>query len=311
METPPLSPPSTRLALGHLDVTPAATDRDTLAGLLDAYVRHVPWESASRIAKRAANKDTRDCPRWPDEFWSDAARFGTGGTCFESNYAFFSLLRALGYHGYLTINDMNATRGCHTAIIIRLDGERLLVDAGFPVHSLIALDEHEATQSASAYQTYTLQPEGDRRFTLTRGPHPAPYCFTLIDQPIADQDYRAATTADYGDAGLFLDQVIVTRVVDGRIWRFADREQPSRLAEFTGGSRTDHPIEGDIAATVGTRFGMDEAVLQRALAAIPDPSPGPAPRVSGGRGRGRGRSNPPPPPRPPPLRPLPRRLPDS
>jgi arylamine N-acetyltransferase len=277
MDTPPLSPASTRLALSHLGITPTTTDRDTLAALLDAYVHRVPWESASRIAKRAVIKDTRDCPRWPDEFWSDASRLGTGGTCFESNYAFFSLLRALGYEGYLTINDMNATRGCHTAIIIHLDGERLLVDAGFPVHCLITLDEHDATRSVSAYQTYTLRPEVDHRFTLTRGPHPAPYCFTLIDQPISDHDYRTATTADYGDASLFLDQVIVTRVVDGRIWRFAGREQPHRLAAFEGGDRIDHPIESDLAAAVGHRFGMNDAVLRRALAAT-DPSPGPSPR---------------------------------
>jgi arylamine N-acetyltransferase len=267
MDTPPLRPASTQLALRHLDVMPTTADRDTLASLLDAYVRRVPWESASHIAKRATTQDPRDCPRWPDEFWRDASRLGTGGTCFESNYAFFSLLRALGYDGYLTINDMNATRGCHTAIIIRLDGERLLVDAGFPVHSLIALDEHDATQSTSVYQTYTLRPEGDHRYTLTRGLHPAPYCFTLLDHPISDFDYRTATTADYGENGLFLDQVIVTRVVEGQIWRFADREQPSCFASFAGGKRTDHPIDGDLAAAVGRRFCMDDGVLRKALAA--------------------------------------------
>jgi arylamine N-acetyltransferase len=265
MDTPPLSSESTRLALSHLEITPAAAGRETLAALLDAYVRHVPWESASRIAKRAATQDTRACPRWPDEFWRDASQYGTGGTCFESNYAFFSLLRTLGYEGYLTINDMKATTGCHTAIIIRLDGERLLVDAGFPVHCLIALDEHTDTRGTSADESYTLHPEGDHRFTLTRDLHPAPYCFTLIDHPISDHDYRAATTADYGDNGLFLDQVIVTRVVGDRIWRFANREQPERLASFKGGTRTDHPIDGDIAAVVGHRFNINDTVLRRAL----------------------------------------------
>ena len=48
MDTPPLSAASTRLALSHLGVTSAAADRDTLATLLDAYVRRA-IEAAQRV----------------------------------------------------------------------------------------------------------------------------------------------------------------------------------------------------------------------------------------------------------------------
>ena len=63
---------------------------------------------------------------------------GTGGTCYESNYSFFGLLRRLGYTGYLTLNDIGGAVGCHSAIVILLGGQKYLVDVGFPVHAVSA-----------------------------------------------------------------------------------------------------------------------------------------------------------------------------
>src|SRR5512144_17491 len=92
--------------------------------LIRAYIRRVPWESASRIVKRHTTPETIRCPRWPEEFWMEALSKGTGGTCFENNLAFFTLLNTLGFHGYLTINDMLDKRACHTAIIISLQRQK-------------------------------------------------------------------------------------------------------------------------------------------------------------------------------------------
>ena len=117
--TAPLSPELTRAVLSYLGVPAAPPTLDLIDTIVTAYTRTVPWESAFRIAKRARTPDTADCPRWPDEFWTDALTRGGGGTCFESNYALFSLLRALGYEGYLTINNMGETVGCHAAIVLR------------------------------------------------------------------------------------------------------------------------------------------------------------------------------------------------
>jgi|GEM_PF-2590268 len=118
-----------------------------LDDLLTAYTQHVPWESAFRIAKRAATPETASCPRWPAEFGKDAMERGGGGTCFESNYAFFWLLQKLGFDGYLTVNDRGESRSCHTAIVIRLGdrlgdtlgSERWLVDVGYPLYLAVPL----------------------------------------------------------------------------------------------------------------------------------------------------------------------------
>ena len=241
-----------------------------LDALLTAYTRHVPWESAFRIAKRSATPITAECPRWPQEFWADAQERGGGGTCFESNYAFFYLLQKLGFDGYLTVNDMGESRGCHTAIVIRLGDERWLVDVGYPLYLPVPLVDGRTTQRQTPFHTYTVTPLPDNRFEIQRDRHPKLYTFTLIDQPIPDDAYRAATTADYALGGHFLREVIVHRVIDGRVWRFNGRADPPLLESFPAlgdpQPATLEPLYVEDAPTRLARlFGMEPDVLQRAF----------------------------------------------
>jgi arylamine N-acetyltransferase len=268
MSTPPLPPTLTRAVLAYLNVSAAPPTLALLDTLIAAYVRTVPWESAFRIAKRARTQNTADCPRWPETFWQDAIERGGGGTCFESNYAFFRLLLALGYDGYLTVNNMNANIGCHTAIVITIDGQSWLADVGLPLFIPIPLDPNAPTQRAGALATYHVRPDGESRYVIERNPHPSPYAFTLIDRPVGDEAYRAATTGDYGPGGLFLNRVIVNKVINEQLWRFNSAETPLRLEVFDGGERTEHMITGDVAQVVGEHFGMDVETLRAALAVV-------------------------------------------
>ncbi|MCY3780143.1 MAG: arylamine N-acetyltransferase, partial [Chloroflexi bacterium] len=137
-----LSPQLTERVLQRLGYSRApAPDLATLRQLLALYTRTVPWESASRIVRRAQHEETADCALMGAAFWESHFTFGTGGTCYESNYAFFGLLLRLGYEGYLTINDMGASIGCHSAIVILLDGLKHLVDVGLPLYAILPLRE--------------------------------------------------------------------------------------------------------------------------------------------------------------------------
>ncbi len=264
MTTPPLDAALTRDVLVHLGVAPAALTTDLLDELMTAYTRVVPWESASRIARRAETAAIGDCPRWPEEFWRQTFQYGTGGTCFESNYAFFSLLRALGYDGYLTINNMGETIGCHTAMVILLDGQRWLVDVGMPIYLPLPFGPASAEPRRTPFQTYTVRPDGPGRYQVERAPHPHPNCFTLYDRPIPDATYRAATTADYAPTGYFNDRVIATKVNGEEIWRF-NGIIPPLMESFVYGGRADRPLAGDYANAVAARFGIDAAIVRTAL----------------------------------------------
>lgn len=265
-----LDPLVTRV-LGYLNVKPGRPSLALLDSLVTAYTRIVPWESASRIARRAATPNTTDCPRWPGEFWQSAIEHGTGGTCFESNYAFFHILQSLGFEGYLTVNNMGEKIGCHTALVILVEGRRYLVDVGLPLYVPIPLDEQAVTARESEFHTYTITPQAEGRYLVGRDRHPRPDCYTLVDVPVGDADYRAATTADYGVNGLFLDQVIFNRVVEGRIWRFAGEHPPYHLESFNNEDKTYHFIGEDplrAAEAVARKFGADDTIIRAALNAI-------------------------------------------
>jgi len=270
-----LTPTQTQSVLKYLRLETAPPALPFLTALLNAYVRTVPWESASRMVRRARVHEAEQYPRWPEEFWDGAMTHGLGGTCFESNYAFLALLSSLGFHGSLTINDMNEHIGCHTATVIELDGAQWLADAGFPVHVPLQLSPTQQTKSESRWMTYSAQPLPNNVFVIERPAHPSPYCFTVHNTPVADADYRAATLRDYGPSGLFLREVIINKVIDDQLWRFSSRDPQPNLHTFVDGQRVDHPIgtsphsrPEEIAQAVAHKFGMNEATLYEALQLI-------------------------------------------
>jgi hypothetical protein len=236
--------------------------------LITAYTRHVPWESAFRIVKRAETESTNSCPRWPEEFWEDALGKGGGGTCFESNYAFYSLLANLGYRGYLTVNNMGESIGCHAAIILQIDQRPWLADVGLPVYKSLPLEKSLPSQIESRLHSYTVTPLGSGRYSVDRDRHPVPNCYTLIDIPVPNDQFREVTAADYGDGGHFLSRVIVNKVIKNRNWRFSSDEKPFCLESFVDSEKLTQPIGDDIdtaAAAVADRFRIDQKTVHRAL----------------------------------------------
>ena len=270
IETPPLdSDLATRILqrFGCADAPPAT--EKTLRKLLDGYTRIVPWESASRIVRRALKDARSDCPVFAEAFWDSALKMGTGGTCYESNYAFFSLLRSLGYDGYLTINDMGTAVGCHSAIIILLEGRKHLVDVGLPLHAVLPLPERETEAVESRFFRYEVEAADVNRYKIWRRSHPRDLAFTLVDEPVSDADYRAITIHDYRhDGGQFLNEIVIHKVIDDQIWRFNSDDLPMHLQAFIDGQRRNQPLDGDVAGQLASTFEMDRLILDGAMQAL-------------------------------------------
>jgi hypothetical protein len=263
-----LSPELTARVLCYLQLTPATPDLAMLDQLMLRYAQTVPWESASRIAKAAHTADYTEAPRWPAEFWENAIEYGTGGTCFESNNAFIALLKALGFDAYLTINNMGETIGCHTATIVQLGGEQWLADVGYPLYQPLPLDPRQPTTRATPYLTFHAEPQGEGHYRITKSPHPEPYMFDLIDQPVDEATYRAATINDYGPDGLFLNRFILRKIIGDSAWRFDSNVPEPVLQRFYDGQRSDTPIEGEPATVLSEHFGIDRAILATAFEAL-------------------------------------------
>lgn len=262
----PILPPALRArVLRYLGCKPFEPGMHALNGLISAYVQKVPWESAFRIVKHRSTPLPESCPRWPEEFWSDAIERGGGGTCFESNYAFMALLGSLGYEGYLTINNMGEAIGCHTAIVLLLKGQKCVVDVGVPLHKSLPIHSTQATRTVTYFHTYFVRPKGTDQYEIERTNHPKRNIYTLLDQPVADQSYRTATIQDYGEQGLFLNRVIINKVIEGKVWRFTS-ERPLQLEAFDRSSKTEILLpESLLPRRLASHFDMDRIMLQQAL----------------------------------------------
>jgi hypothetical protein len=234
--------------------------------LIKAYIRKVPWESVFRMVKRASTSNLSQCPRWPDEFWHDVINLGGGGTCFESNYAFFQLLKKIGYSGYLTINDIGGQRGCHSAIIIELNGRKVLIDVAIPLLVSLPIDPMRITKRTTWLHTYTVHPDGENRYQIQRSRHPKPNIYTLIDKPVNDEIYRSIIEEDYGEKGLYLNRVVLIKVINERLWRFSSSDIPYRLESFGRDGKQEIPIcPAQAPKVLAERFEMDECKIETAM----------------------------------------------
>jgi len=219
--------------LDFLEITQQAPSLDGVDALLSAYTQKIAWESMSRITRKAQVPHFAQAHLLPEAFWQSAMSNGTGGTCYESNYAFLSLLKALGYEGYLTINNMHEYIGCHSALMVMIDAAWYLVDAGMPFHVAIPFNPTQKTERYGQFHSYSITPSKDDTYIVERTNHPKPYCYTLINKPISEIDYQNILINDYGENGLFLDRAILVKVINDQIWRFDSSAQPYQIEIFS------------------------------------------------------------------------------
>lgn len=242
--------------------------------LIHEYIRRVPWESVSRVIRRHTVTEVENCPRLPAEFWREAMACGFGGTCFESSLAFFSLLSALGYTAYLTINDMGEIRGCHAAIVVLLGEKKYLVDVTIPVHAAVRIDSERVVTRRTGLYNYRIRPMQERIYAVERSPHPHRYAFTLVDVPISLTDYHAAVVDDYSETnGRFLNCVVMVKLVDGKTHRFFSDHQPYRLESFSRQGRTETFLEpANLVKKLSALFHLPGNCIAAAFRFLEQPS---------------------------------------
>lgn len=264
----------TEKVLNHLECPRKAPTLRYLNRLIQTYIRRVPWESVSRIVKRRATPETKDCPRLPEEFWNDALERGFGGTCYESSLAFYSLLISLGYEGYLTVNDMGETRGCHAAITILLGGKKYLVDVTIPVHAAVRINPRRVTRRRTLLYNYALHPVRKNVYEVTRSPHPNRVAFTLIDVPVSLPEYHVILQNDYLETGHFNKSVVMNKVIKNRTTRFFSDNEPYKLERFNGQGKRETPLRiKSLPHVLAKTFNMPEGEIAEALSIIQQVNP--------------------------------------
>lgn len=258
--------------LNYLGCPPNAPTLRYLNRLIHACIRRVPWESVSRILKRHTTFEMEDCPRLPTEFWNDAMKYGFGGTCFESSLAFYNLLTALGYEGYLTVNDMGESIGCHAAIVIIVDRQKYLVDNTIPVHTAVRINPRKVTRRRTPFFNYALHPVRKNIYEVKRSHNSKRISFTLIDVPVSLPDYQAIVQNDYLETGNFNKNVVMNKVINNKTTLFFSDHQPYKLERHNKRGRWETPLRIEILPRVLAKtFHMPEDSISAALSLIQGP----------------------------------------
>jgi arylamine N-acetyltransferase len=269
-----LSEPLTEKVLNYLECPRKPPTLRYLNRLIHAYIRKVPWESVSRIVKRHVTPEIKDCPRLPEEFWIDALERGFGGTCYESSLAFYSLLTSLGYEGYLTVNDMGETRGCHAAITILFGGQKYLVDITIPVHAAVRINPYRITRRRMSLYSYTIRPVRKDVYEVTRSRHPKRIVFTLIDIPVSLPDYHAILENDYLETGHFNKSVVMNKVINNKTTRFFSDNEPYKLERFNGHGKQEMPLRiATLPRALAEMFSIPDGDIAEALSIIQEAIP--------------------------------------
>jgi arylamine N-acetyltransferase len=259
-------------ALAYLNVGLGSPSLPFLNEILTGWSSHIPWESISRIARHqtAGTPKTYACA--PDAFFENAIRYGTGGTCFESNFALHALLSALGFESALAFCDMEGeTENPHCALTVRVDDTVYLADAGYPVRLALPLDPLEKTQVDTGAYIYYAEPVAPDRWAVTR--RSADFLqnnFTLKAEAVDVETFWARLLRDHEPDGCFLDSLIISKTFPSYSLRYSEDRG---FVRRSWGAELSIPLlqseEADLPETLARHFGIDPAIVSTALERAP------------------------------------------
>ncbi|MBT2118147.1 arylamine N-acetyltransferase [Dyella sp. LX-66] len=196
----------------------AKPDVATLRALAVAHVAAIPFENLDPFLGIPVVLEPRRLER-------KLVEFGRGGYCFEQNFVFREVLRAIGYpvRGLIARvlwqrDDDDVTAQSHMLLRIEIDGESWLADVGFGGMVLPgALKLVPLVEQVSTHEPYRLLEQGGiwRMQALVREQWQTLYRFDL--QPKDDVDYVVANhyTSTFPESH-FLHGLNIARTVPGR-----------------------------------------------------------------------------------------------
>ena len=107
-----------------------ARNFETLAGLLDAHMRSIPFENLDVLLGRSIRLD-------PDGVQAKLVRARRGGYCFEHGTLFAAAIEQLGFAPgrhtarVVLITPRDEAPRCHMFLVVSLDGGEFVLDPGF------------------------------------------------------------------------------------------------------------------------------------------------------------------------------------
>ncbi|QJR37445.1 arylamine N-acetyltransferase [Gemmatimonas groenlandica] len=244
----------------RLGVALEAPTTSQLTRVYDAWCLHVPFDNVRKlIALREAHAPPLPGAQAAD-FFTHWLSDGTGGTCWSSSHALWSLLTALGFRARRIAGSMRDTGiVTHGSVIVTIDQQEWLVDSS-------ALTSRPVPMSTGAYRdtdpvfATEWQREGDThvlRFAGAPGPELTPCRFLVDPTDSAYVQHRYELSRTFGPFNHFT--YARRSVRDG----FVVLRGPVRYHRTAQGMAS-RPLDRDgILHVLAHDIGISPAMLQR------------------------------------------------
>ena len=164
-------------------------DRSGLNALYRAWCLHVPFDNLRKRLHMLAADPAPLPGGTADDFFENWLAHGTGGTCWPTSNALFTLLVAVGFEARRAtaamLPDLAGGNANHGSVIVRVDGDDFLVDSSMLLESVLALRTDEETAVEVPPLRGRATPEGGRwRFGFTTGRGVPDFPCALLDDDV-------------------------------------------------------------------------------------------------------------------------------
>ncbi|MFH1071493.1 MAG: arylamine N-acetyltransferase [Candidatus Glassbacteria bacterium] len=239
-------------------------DPGTLREIYRAFTV-LPYENVSKILKsRSTDGDRHVAPafRTPEEVLEGWLSQRLGGTCFSLTHCLYTLLRHCGFSAYRVLGDMHHGRNIHCAVMVTLDGDQYLCDAGYLLPEPLRLAPGGRREldgpvyryrlvaepgTPPGYSLYSLTPSGVERWRYRIHDRPA-------DNAAFEYHWARSFTLPLND------QLILGRNAgEEQIYVHKDN-----LRITTSGGRKNRNLKKSIGTSVQELFGIDPGLVERA-----------------------------------------------
>ena len=257
--------------VGH--AAPCRADRPTLAALVAAHARAIPFENIEVLAGRVPALD-------PPALQRKLVDGGRGGYCFEQNSLLLAVLRQIGFD----VRPLEArvrthappdvvTARTHMALEVTWAGERLLADVGFgsraPLAPVAFGGQPTRCPDGSVYRLVEVAHGTALQVATGEGWED---CYHIGPGSPLPVDLQVGNWYVATHPGAMLGRnLLVSRAIDGgRLTLFNRRLTFRRVATSTLDEvDLDSPLQ--VAVALRERFGLviDEAEMARALDRLP------------------------------------------
>jgi hypothetical protein len=254
--------------LASLEISPAPPGPGLLQALYSRFITRVPFENATKILRDTDVADPAAKPRSPDVFWADHLALGSGGTCFARVAAFDALLSSLGFPCRTVLGRVRQDFD-HSALIVETPSGPVLADVGFPLAAI--LPARGGVVETPLHDLRVEETERGWRVAYDGGVPEGPRDLEIFAAPVSREELDARWRDTFRRKATFLGPLVMRIDRGERAVSFARGE----LRVDDRHTRLTIPLAPPRARPLSDLFGVDEAVLARALQIAGDPGPAP------------------------------------